>query len=81
MEDKRYRTIIKHIDKEDKEFDQRDLINKEDVMVAMTRDGYVKRSSIKSYMSSEECLPGVKPGDSCTDLPYIKSMDSKPSKE
>ncbi|MCQ2794627.1 MAG: DNA topoisomerase 4 subunit A [Bacilli bacterium] len=57
------RTIIKHIDKEDKAFDQRDLINKEDVMVAMTRDGYVKRSSIKSYMSSEECLPGVKGGD------------------
>ncbi len=57
------RTIIKHIDKEDKEFDQRDLINKEDVMLAVTKDGYVKRSSLKSYKSSEESLPGVKEGD------------------
>ncbi|MCQ2792487.1 MAG: DNA topoisomerase 4 subunit A [Bacilli bacterium] len=57
------RTVIKHIDKEDKAFDQRDLINKEDVMVALTRDGYVKRSSLKSYKSSDESLPGVKAND------------------
>lgn len=43
--------------------DKRDLIAKEEVMVAVTYDGYVKRSSIKSYKSSNEPLPGLKDGD------------------
>ena len=41
--------------------DKRDLIAEEDVMVALTRDGYIKRSSLKSYRSSgENALPGHK---------------------
>lgn len=44
--------------------DQRDLINKELVRIALTRDGYIKYSSIKSYRSSgENPLPGMKDGD------------------
>lgn len=43
--------------------DKRDLIAKEEVMVAVTYDGYVKRSSIKSYKGSNESLPGLKDGD------------------
>ena len=44
--------------------DKRDLIAEEDVMVALTRDGYIKRSSIKSYRSSgENALPAIKTGD------------------
>ncbi len=44
--------------------DKRDLIAEEDVMVALTRDGYVKRSSLKSHRSSgENALPAIKTGD------------------
>ena len=44
--------------------DKRQLIAKEEYMVAVSRDGYVKRSSIKSYKGSgENALPGLKAGD------------------
>ena len=46
------------------QIDKRDLIAEEDVMVALTRDGYIKRSSLKSYRSSgENALPAIKTGD------------------
>ena len=46
--------------------DKRDLISKEEVMIAVSRDGYIKYSSIKSYRSSgENPLPGMKDGDVC----------------
>ncbi len=46
------------------QIDKRDLIADEDVMVALTRDGYIKRSSLKSYRSSgDAALPGVKSSD------------------
>lgn len=46
------------------QIDRRDLIAEEDVMVAITRDGYIKRSSLKSYRSSgENALPALKTGD------------------
>lgn len=45
-------------------FDKRDLIVKEETMIAVTYDGYIKRSSIKSYRSSgDNPLPGLKDGD------------------
>ena len=44
--------------------DKRQLIAKEEYMVALTKDGYVKRSSIKSYKGSgDNVLPGIKSGD------------------
>lgn len=43
--------------------DRRDLIAKEDVMIAVTRDGYIKRSSLKSYRANEGAYPGMKSGD------------------
>ena len=58
------RTQIKEVGQDKRHFDKRDLINKEDVMVVLTRDGYIKRSSLKSYKSSEGTLPGIKVGDS-----------------
>jgi len=57
------RTAIRNPNRINREFDKRDLINKEDVMVALTRDGYIKRSSLKSFKSSDESLPGIKLGD------------------
>ena len=44
-------------------YTKRDLIAKEEVMVAVSRDGYLKRSSIKSFKGSNESLPGLKAGD------------------
>lgn len=46
-----------------KPIDKRELISKEEVMVMVTRDGYLKRSSLKSYKSSNDSLPGIKDGD------------------
>ncbi len=42
--------------------EQKDLITKENVMVVVSNEGYIKRTSMKSYASSEE-LPGLKVGD------------------
>lgn len=47
-----------------KEISKRDLIAVEDVMVSVTRDGYIKRSSIKSFKSSLSQVPGIKEKDS-----------------
>ena len=48
---------------ETKEIDKRELIAKEEVMVAVSYDGYLKRSSIRSFSSSNGELPGLKDGD------------------
>ncbi len=49
---------------ESTQIDKRDLINKELVKLAISRDGYMKYSSIKSYRSSgDNPLPGLKAGD------------------
>lgn len=38
-------------------------ILKEDCYFTITRDGYAKKSSVKSYLASEDSLPGCKMGD------------------
>lgn len=44
--------------------DKRQLIAKEEQIISLTRDGYAKRSSIKSFKSSNgNALPGLKTGD------------------
>ncbi|MCD8204288.1 MAG: DNA topoisomerase IV subunit A [Coprobacillus sp.] len=44
--------------------DKRELIAKEEQMVSLTRDGYAKRSTLKSYKASgDNPLPGIKDGD------------------
>jgi topoisomerase-4 subunit A len=57
------RTVIE--EKNDtKPIDKRDLIAKEEVMVSVTRDGYIKRSTLKSVSGSGQgALPAVKNGD------------------
>ena len=44
--------------------DKRDLIIKEDVYVVITKAGYAKRTSLKSYKASNNAMTGVKEGDS-----------------
>jgi len=48
---------------EDIKFDDTELIQKEDVMIAMTKDGYVKRTSIRSYVAAKVSEPLLKEGD------------------
>ena len=57
--------IISVIEDEIQEFVvEKKAIIKEEVRVSITRDGYFKRSSLKSYVSSgEDSLPAIKGGD------------------
>jgi len=58
------------------QIDKRDLIADEDVMVALTRDGYIKRSSLKSYRSSgDNALPGVKSSDLLVTASMLNTKD------
>ena len=56
--------------------DKRELIAKDDVMVALSRDGYVKRSTLKSYRSSQDnYLPGLKDGDELVGAGLLTTTD------
>lgn len=58
------------------QIDKRELIADERVYIALTRDGYVKRSSIKSYKSSgENTLPGLKQGDALVTFGECSTTD------
>ena len=64
--DARRTVIAEQPDDSMRKIQTRDLIAKEDVMVTVTRDGYIKSSSMKSFVSSggpKGALPGMKPGD------------------
>ncbi|KGA96656.1 DNA topoisomerase IV subunit A [Alkalihalobacillus alcalophilus ATCC 27647 = CGMCC 1.3604] len=56
------RTIIEH-QIEDLKINMEVLIAAEDVMVTVTNEGYVKRTSIRSYTASNGDDPGMKEGD------------------
>ncbi len=55
--------------------DKRDLIAKEDVYVVLTKDGYAKRSTLKSQKSSDGALPGIKSGDLMIGSRILNTMD------
>lgn len=71
------KTAIIEQEENEVEISKRDLITKEDVYVCITRDGYFKRSSLKSVKASNDSLPGLKDGDTivistiCSTLDYI----------
>ena len=48
---------------EDIKIAEEELIQKEDVMIAITHDGYVKRTSIRSYVAAKVSEPTMKEGD------------------
>ena len=56
------RTVIE-AEIEDIRIDDNELLQKEDVMIAITRDGYVKRTSLRSYVASKVSEPVMKEGD------------------
>ncbi len=61
--------------KETLQIDKRDLIAKEDIYLAVTRDGYIKRSPLKSYKSSEGQWPGVKEADLLVGIGQATTLD------
>jgi topoisomerase-4 subunit A len=61
--------------KETFQIDKRDLIAKEDIYLAVTRDGYIKRSPLKSYKSSEGQSPGIKEADLLVGIGQATTLD------
>lgn len=61
--------------KETLQIDKRDLIAKEDIYLAVTRDGYIKRSPLKSYKSSEGQSPGIKEADLLVGIGQATTLD------
>ena len=55
-------------------FDEADLITKEQVIVSVSRDGYLKRTSLKSYNSSKQ--NGLKENDAVLFLGEVSTLDT-----
>jgi len=51
-------------------------IVKENCYIALTRDGYYKRSSVRSYESSEGALPSLKAGDILINYGLVQTTDT-----
>ena len=47
----------------DLKVDLKDLVTKDETIVCFTRDGYLKRTSLRSYNSVSDSNPGLKDGD------------------
>lgn len=69
------RTIIKDEITEIK-IDELSMIPKEDFIVSVSRSGYIKKISIKSYNSSKDTEFGLKEGDYCIGLYKINNIDT-----
>ena len=72
------RTSIQNGDAIDLNVDKRDLIAEEDTHLVVSRDGYLKRSSVKSFVGSggnNGTKPGKKPGDVLIYNGLVKTTD------
>lgn len=56
--------------------DKISTVIKEDVMFSVSRDGYAKRSQIKSYTTSNESLPGCKQTDAIVSYGQASTLDT-----
>ncbi len=56
--------------------DKAATIIKEEVMVAVSRDGYAKRSQMKSYTTSNQVLPGYKQTDAIVSICQANTLDT-----
>ena len=61
---------------EEIKIDTTDLITKENVLVCITNEGYIKRVSLKSYNSSNGDSTTLKPGDYVTNLFEASTLDT-----
>ena len=55
-------------------FDETDLISKEQVMICVSKDGYLKRASIKAYKASKS--NGMKENDSVLYMGEVSTLDT-----
>lgn len=72
------RTSIEDPESTNKSFDVRELVAKEAVMISVSRDGYVKRSSLASWKGSggqNGALPGLKAGDTLMYMGQAYTVD------
>ena len=56
--------------------DEKDLVTKENVVVTITNEGYIKKTSIKSYQASNGEEPMLKPGDYVTNMFEVTTLDN-----
>jgi topoisomerase IV subunit A len=69
------KTVIEN-EIQDIKIDDKDLITKERVVVVLTHDGYIKKTSLKSYQASNGEEPTIKPGDYVTDILEVSTLDN-----
>ncbi len=55
--------------------DKTAMVNSEQVMLSVSRDGYVKRVSMRSYNSSNDVLTGLKEGDELIGVKEVNTLD------
>ena len=67
-------TDIEH-EIEDIVIDKIAMINSEQVMFTVSRDGYIKRVSMRSYNASKEDLTGLKEGDQLVGYKEVNTLD------
>ena len=69
------RTVIEQKE-EEQAVDKRQLIAEEETIVVVTRDGYAKRSTLKSFKGSgDDADPGLKSGDSIVGIGQVLTTD------
>ena len=61
---------------EEIELDKTDLITNEDVKVAVSRQGYIKRVSLRSFNMSESDMPGLKESDQLIGSLEVEILDT-----
>ncbi len=72
------KTKIENSSELDLSIDKRDLIAEEDTHLVVSKDGYIKRSSVKSFIGSggnNGSKPGTKPGDVIVYNALVKTTD------
>ena len=52
------------------------MIADEQVMVSVSRDGYIKKSSLRSYSSSQQTLPGMKEDDTLVGMVQASTLEN-----
>lgn len=65
-----------HDEIEEIKLDMKSMIPKENVIVVVTNEGYIKRVSTKSYSSRGDDETGLKPGDYVTGLYSLTTLDN-----
>ena len=60
----------------DIKIETREMIAKEDVVVTITKDGYIKRASTRSYQSSNNETPQLKDGDYMIGMYELNTLDT-----